>query len=147
TEKLLTFALGRRLEYYDMPTVRAIVRRAAEDDYRFSSIVMGIANSVPFRMRAAAQDDASQGAGLSAAANAESRARCNGEFDAKALETGRSLSCRRGGRSVGVDGRGVRARRRRARRRHDGRARRARAGRRSERALVGRHDGADVGGV
>src|SRR5690606_20421704 len=70
TEKLLTFALGRRLEYYDMPTVRAIVRRAAEDDYRFSSIVMGIANSVPFRMRAAAQSGASRGAELTGWANA-----------------------------------------------------------------------------
>lgn len=53
TEKLLTFALGRGLEPYDMPTVRAIVRRAAEDDYRFSSLVTAVAKSVPFRMRAA----------------------------------------------------------------------------------------------
>ena len=37
TEKLLTYALGRGLEYYDMPAVRAIVRNAARDDYRFSS--------------------------------------------------------------------------------------------------------------
>jgi len=51
TEKLLVYALGRGIEHHDMPTVRAIVRDAAENDYRFSSIVMGIAKSVPFRMR------------------------------------------------------------------------------------------------
>lgn len=51
TEKLMTYALGRRVEYYDMPTVRKIVRDAARDNYRFSSIVMGIVNSAPFQMR------------------------------------------------------------------------------------------------
>jgi mono/diheme cytochrome c family protein len=51
TEKLLMYAMGRNLEYYDMPAVRKIVREAAKDNYRFSSIVMGIANSAPFRMR------------------------------------------------------------------------------------------------
>jgi len=51
TEKLLTYALGRGLRHYDMPVVRAIVRDAAADDYRFSSIVLGITASVPFRMR------------------------------------------------------------------------------------------------
>jgi hypothetical protein len=50
-EKLLTYALGRRLEYYDMPTIRAIVRRAAEEDYRFSALVLGVVNSEPFRTR------------------------------------------------------------------------------------------------
>jgi len=53
TEKLLTYALGRRLEYHDMPVVRRIVREAERDGYRFSSIVMGVARSAPFRMRAA----------------------------------------------------------------------------------------------
>ena len=48
TEKLMTFALGRTMEWYDMPTVRAIVRRAAQDDYRFSSIVLGVVESAPF---------------------------------------------------------------------------------------------------
>jgi hypothetical protein len=52
TEKLMTYALGRGLDYYDMPAVRAIVRGAAENDYRFSSIVMGIVKSDAFRMRA-----------------------------------------------------------------------------------------------
>jgi mono/diheme cytochrome c family protein len=54
TEKLMTFALGRGVEYYDAPTVRKIVRDAAKDRYRFSSLVVGIVKSVPFQMRAAA---------------------------------------------------------------------------------------------
>jgi hypothetical protein len=52
TEKLLTYALGRGTEYYDMPVVRSIVRDAAAENYRFSSIVMGIVTSEPFVMRA-----------------------------------------------------------------------------------------------
>jgi hypothetical protein len=51
TEKLMTYALGRTLEHQDMPAVRAIVRSAARDDYRFSSLVRGIVSSVPFQMR------------------------------------------------------------------------------------------------
>ena len=51
TEKLLTYALGRGVEYYDAPSVRAIARRAQNDDYRFSSIVLGIVSSSPFQMR------------------------------------------------------------------------------------------------
>jgi hypothetical protein len=54
TEKLMTYALGRTSEYYDMPAVRQIVRDAARNNYRFSSIVMGIVNSAPFQMRKAA---------------------------------------------------------------------------------------------
>ena len=50
-EKLLTYALGRSLEPCDMPAVRAIVRRAARDDYRFSALVLGVATSVPMQMR------------------------------------------------------------------------------------------------
>ena len=50
-EKLLTYALGRGVEHYDRPAVRAIVREAAEDDYRWSSIILGIARSLPFQMR------------------------------------------------------------------------------------------------
>jgi mono/diheme cytochrome c family protein len=56
--KLLTYALGRGLEAYDMPTVRGIVRDAADDDYRFSALVRGIASSVPFRMRRAQDPNA-----------------------------------------------------------------------------------------
>jgi mono/diheme cytochrome c family protein len=51
TENLLTYALGRSLDYRDMPTVRAIVRRAAVDDYRFTSIAGGIIASEAFRKR------------------------------------------------------------------------------------------------
>ena len=53
TEKLLTYALGRGLEHYDAPAVRAITRAAAGDGYRFSSLVVGIVESAPFRMRRA----------------------------------------------------------------------------------------------
>jgi hypothetical protein len=51
TEKLMTYGLGRLVEHHDMPTVRAIVREAAKDDYRFSSIVMQIVQSDPFQKR------------------------------------------------------------------------------------------------
>ena len=51
TEKLLTYALGRGLEFYDMPAVRAITRSAADDEYRFSSLVLGVITSAPFQMR------------------------------------------------------------------------------------------------
>ena len=51
TEKLLTFATGRGVDYYDAPAVRRIVRESAAQDYRFSSLIMGIVNSTPFRMR------------------------------------------------------------------------------------------------
>jgi len=50
-EKLMTYALGRRVEYYDMPGVRKIVRDAARNNYRISSVVMGIVNDPAFRMR------------------------------------------------------------------------------------------------
>jgi hypothetical protein len=51
TEKLLTYALGRGLTYRDMPTIRRIVRESAAQNYRFSSIVLGIVASSPFQMR------------------------------------------------------------------------------------------------
>jgi len=50
-EKLLTYALGRGLEHYDRPVVRAIARAAAQDDNRWSSVILGIATSTPFQMR------------------------------------------------------------------------------------------------
>ena len=53
TEKLLTYSLGRGLEYYDAPAVRGIVRGAAADDYRWSSLILGIVKSAPFQMRRA----------------------------------------------------------------------------------------------
>ncbi len=54
TEKMMTYALGRGVEYYDAPAVRAILRDASRDDYRFSSLIVGIVQSPPFRMRKAA---------------------------------------------------------------------------------------------
>jgi hypothetical protein len=51
TEKLLTFALGRGIEYYDAPAIRKIVRDARDDHYRFSKLILGIAESIPFQMR------------------------------------------------------------------------------------------------
>ena len=51
TEKLLTFALGRGVEYSDAPAVRQVLREAQPDGYRFSSIILGIVKSVPFQMR------------------------------------------------------------------------------------------------
>jgi hypothetical protein len=53
TEKLLMYAVGRTAHYYDMPAVRSITREAARNDYRFSTIVMGIVGSAPFQMRTA----------------------------------------------------------------------------------------------
>jgi hypothetical protein len=50
-EKLLTYALGRGLEYYDAPTLRALTRTVASDDYRFSALLLGIVQSTPFQMR------------------------------------------------------------------------------------------------
>jgi len=50
SEKLLTYALGREVEYYDLPAVRKITREAAASDYRWSAIVLGIIKSVPFQM-------------------------------------------------------------------------------------------------
>ena len=51
TKTLMTYALGRGVEYYDAPAVRAILRDAAPQNYRFSSIVLGIVKSAPFQMR------------------------------------------------------------------------------------------------
>jgi hypothetical protein len=51
TEKLLTYALGRGVEYFDRPAVRAITRDAESEDYRWSSLIVGIVESTPFQMR------------------------------------------------------------------------------------------------
>ena len=51
--KLLTYGLGRGVEYYDRPALRAVVRGAAANDYRWSSVILGIVESVPFQMRRA----------------------------------------------------------------------------------------------
>lgn len=59
TEKLLTYALGRGIEYYDMPAVRAIDREAARNDNRFSWFVVGIVKSTPFQMKRAEDTESS----------------------------------------------------------------------------------------
>jgi hypothetical protein len=51
TGKLLTYAVGREMEYSDAPAIRAIVRAAAADDYRWSSTILAIVKSPPFQMR------------------------------------------------------------------------------------------------
>jgi hypothetical protein len=58
TQKLMTFALGRTVEHLDMPRVRAIVREAEAEDYRFSAIVKGIVNSDQFRMQEVGEPNA-----------------------------------------------------------------------------------------
>ncbi|MXY23391.1 MAG: DUF1592 domain-containing protein [Acidobacteria bacterium] len=63
TEKLLAYALGRGLEYTDRPAVRRILRDAATDDYRWSSIVLGIVESTPFQWRRARSDESERVAG------------------------------------------------------------------------------------
>jgi len=65
TEKMLTYALGRPLEYYDMPVVRGIVASAARQDYRFSSLITGIVKSEPFEMKRALEGE---GSGVTTAA-------------------------------------------------------------------------------
>ncbi len=56
SEKLLTFALGRGVEFYDAPAIRQIVREAKAHEFRFSSIILGITKSIPFQMRATSKD-------------------------------------------------------------------------------------------
>jgi Protein of unknown function (DUF1592)/Protein of unknown function (DUF1588)/Protein of unknown function (DUF1585)/Protein of unknown function (DUF1587)/Protein of unknown function (DUF1595)/Planctomycete cytochrome C len=56
TEKLLVYALGRGLDYRDMPTVRAILRDASRENYRFSALILGVVHSTPFQMRTALRD-------------------------------------------------------------------------------------------
>jgi hypothetical protein len=51
TEKMMTYALRRGVEYFDMPVVRSIVRDAGKNNNKFSSIVLGIVKSSPFQMR------------------------------------------------------------------------------------------------
>ncbi len=63
TQKLMLYALARGLEPTDMPAVRAIVRDAARDDYKFSALVLGIVRSVPFQMK---QQPAEAGATVAA---------------------------------------------------------------------------------
>ena len=63
TENLMAYGLGRRVEYYDMPTVRRIVRGAADNDYRFSSFVLGVVESPAFRSSLVAPEAVASPAG------------------------------------------------------------------------------------
>jgi hypothetical protein len=58
TEKMMTFGIGRGMEYYDMPVIRSIVRDAQKNNYRFSSLIMGIIKSAPFQTRVKTGNDA-----------------------------------------------------------------------------------------
>ena len=51
TGKLMTYAVGREMEYFDAPAIRGIVRAASADDYRWSSTILAIVKSTPFQMR------------------------------------------------------------------------------------------------
>jgi hypothetical protein len=57
TEKLMTYALGRGIDYRDMPAVRIIVRDSGRDGYRFSSLVLGVVRSLPFQMKMAPEKE------------------------------------------------------------------------------------------
>ena len=57
SEKLLIFALGRGVEAYDAPAVRKIIAEAHDNDYRFSSMILGIVKSVPFQMRTKSESE------------------------------------------------------------------------------------------
>ena len=59
TEKLLTYALGRGIDYYDQPAIRRILREAAPSEYQWSAIILGIVKSPPFQMRMAPEPEAS----------------------------------------------------------------------------------------
>jgi hypothetical protein len=56
TEKLLTYGMGRGVEYYDMPVIRSIVRDADKNNDKFSSLLMGVIKSAPFQMRTKADE-------------------------------------------------------------------------------------------
>jgi hypothetical protein len=60
TEKMMTYALGRGVEYTDMPVLRSIVNDVARENNRFSAIVLGVVRSAPFQMRAKSDDEAAR---------------------------------------------------------------------------------------
>jgi hypothetical protein len=62
TQNLMAYALGRRIEYYDQPAVRAIVKRAEANDYRVSDFILGVIGSDAFRMRRIPDDAVAEGA-------------------------------------------------------------------------------------
>jgi hypothetical protein len=85
TEKLLTYALGRGVEYQDMPVVRTVVREAASHDYRFSSVVLGIVTSAPFQTSVGQQAQAAAGLSGSGPRGAPAESRPQAERPAPLL--------------------------------------------------------------
>ncbi len=71
TEKLLIYALGRGLDYRDMPALRTILRDASRDNYRFSALILGVVHSTPFQMRTAGRE--SEAAPVQSAENREGK--------------------------------------------------------------------------
>jgi hypothetical protein len=55
--KMMTYATGRPMEWHDMPTIRAIVKKAAADDYRFGTLLAAMVDSAPFRMQQVPHED------------------------------------------------------------------------------------------
>lgn len=92
-EKLLMYALGRGVEYYDKPAARAIVREAAHDDYRMSSLITAIATSTPFQMRRTPENDHHQEAITASHVSAQPRDH-SGTANARRDDT-RSLASQR----------------------------------------------------
>jgi hypothetical protein len=74
TEKLLIYALGRGTEYFDMPLVRSIIHNAAKNNFKFSSLVLGIVNSEPFQMNGRMEITEKGGDTKPVAANSEKSA-------------------------------------------------------------------------
>jgi Protein of unknown function (DUF1592)/Protein of unknown function (DUF1588)/Protein of unknown function (DUF1585)/Protein of unknown function (DUF1587)/Protein of unknown function (DUF1595)/Planctomycete cytochrome C len=73
TEKLLTYALGRGAEHYDMPAIRSIVHGAAADDYKLNALIIGIVKSEPFQMNVRVDDGSRQSASAPRKRSAEPR--------------------------------------------------------------------------
>jgi hypothetical protein len=63
TANLMAYGIGRRVEYYDQPAIRAIADAAEDDDYRLSSFILGVVKSAPFQMRGTQVTDEGSGPG------------------------------------------------------------------------------------
>jgi hypothetical protein len=69
TEKLMVYALGRGVEYYDQPAIRRIANDVSANEYRFSTMILGVVKSVPFQMRRSADPSEQHPAAVTAATN------------------------------------------------------------------------------
>ena len=93
-EKLLAYALGRSTEWYDMPAVREVVRQSAADDYRFSAVVMGIVQSVPFTTRDVGEGESPELSARSESAEIRRAATTDWEGDTVVMLTKKRISRR-----------------------------------------------------